>query len=222
MVILGLTGSIGMGKTVAAGMFRRLGIPVHDADRTVHGLLAKDGAAVAAVAAEFPGAVRDGRVDRAALAGKVFGDDEALSRLEAILHPLVRQCERAFLRTAAAQGRRLVVLAVPLLFETGGERRCDGVVVVSAARLIQEARVLKRPGMTRGRLEFVLSHQMCDAKKCRRAEFVVSTGLGHGFSLRAIRKIVKVARRWRGAKWPPLGFQPRARPPGRNRGRRRS
>ena len=91
MVILGLTGSIGMGKTVAAGMFRRLGIPVHDADRAVHGLLAKDGAAVAAVAAAFPGAVRDGRVDRAALAGKVFGDDEALSRLEAIIHPLVRQ-----------------------------------------------------------------------------------------------------------------------------------
>ena len=222
MVILGLTGSIGMGKTVAAGMFRRLGIPVHDADRAVHGLLAKDGAAVAAVAAAFPGAVRDGRVDRAALAGKVFGDDEALSRLEAIIHPLVRQCERRFLRTAAAQGRRLVVLAVPLLFETAGERRCDGVVVVSAARLIQEARVLRRPGMTRERLEFVLSRQMCDAKKRRRAEFVVATGLGRGFSLRAIGKIVKVARRWRGAKWPPRGFQPRARPPGWNGGRRRS
>jgi len=222
MVILGLTGSIGMGKTVAAGMFRRLGIPVHDADRAVHGLLAKDGAAVAAVAAAFPGAVRDGRVDRAALAGKVFGDDEALSRLEAIIHPLVRRCERCFLRTAAAQGRRLVVLAVPLLFETGGERRCDGVVVVFAGRLIQEARVLRRSGMTRERLEFVLSHQMCDAKKRRRAQFVVATGLGRGFSLRAIKKIVKVARRWRGAKWPPRGFQPRARPPGRNRGRQRS
>ena len=221
MVILGLTGSIGMGKTVAAGMFRRLGIPVHDADRAVHGLLAKDGAAVAAVAAAFPGAVRDGRVDRAALAGKVFGDDEALSRLEAIIHPLVRRRERDFLRTAAAQGRRLVVLAVPLLFETGGERRCDGVVVVSAARLVQEARVLRRPGMTRERLEFILSHQMCDAKKRRRAEFVVATGLGRGFSLRAIMKIAKVARRWRGAKWPPRGFQPRARPPGRNSGRRR-
>lgn len=222
MVILGLTGSIGMGKTVAAGMFRRLGIPVHDADRAVHGLLAKDGAAVAAVAAAFPGAVRDGRVDRAVLAGKVFGDDEALSRLEAIIHPLVRQCERRFLRTAAAQGRRLVVLAVPLLFETGGERRCDGVVVVSTARLVQEARVLRRPGMTRGRLDFVLSHQMCDATKRRRAEFVVATGLGRGFSLRAIRKIVKVARRWRATKWPPRGFQPRARRPGGNRGRRRS
>ena len=222
MVILGLTGSIGMGKTVAAGMFRRLGIPVHDADRAVLGLLAKDGAAVAAVAAAFPGAVRDGRVDRAALAGKVFGDDEALSRLEAIIHPLVRRCERCFLRTAAAQGRRLVVLAVPLLFETGGERRCDGVVVVSAGRLIQEARVLRRSGMTRERLEFVLSHQMCDAKKRRRAGFVVATGLGRGVSLRAIKKIGKVARRWRGAKWPPRGFQPRPRPPGRSRGRRRS
>lgn len=222
MVILGLTGSIGMGKTVAAGIFRRLGIPVHDADRAVHGLLAKDGACVAAVAAAFPGAVRDGRVDRAALAGKVFGDDEALSRLEAIIHPLVRRRERDFLRTAAAQGRRLVVLAVPLLFETGGERRCDGVVVVSAARPVQEARVLRRPGMTRERLEFVLSHQICDAKKRRRAEFVVATGLGRGLSLRAIKKIVKVARRWRGTKWPPRGFQPRACPPGRNRGRRRS
>ena len=104
MVILGLTGSIGMGKTVAAGMFRRLGIPVHDADRAVHGLLAKDGAAVAAVAAAFPGAVRDGRVDRAALAGKVCGDDEALSRLETIHHPRVRQCERGCLRPAPARG----------------------------------------------------------------------------------------------------------------------
>ncbi len=218
MVILGLTGSIGMGKTVAAEMFRRAGVPVHDADRAVHGLLATGGIGVAAVAEAFPGVVRDGHVDRAALAGKVFGDDEALSRLEAIIHPLVRRRERGFLRAAAAQGRRLVVLAVPLLFETGGERRCDGVVVVSAARPVQEARVLKRPGMTRQRLRFILSRQMCDVKKRRRADFVVATGLGRGFSLRAIKKIVKVTRRWRGAKWPPRGFQPRARPPGRYRG----
>ncbi len=217
MVILGLTGSIGMGKTVAAEMFRRAGVPVHDADRAVHGLLATGGIGVAAVAKAFPGVVRDGRVDRAALAEMVFGDDEALSRLEAIIHPLVRWRERGFLRAAGAQGRRLVVLAVPLLFETGGERRCDGVVVVSAARPVQEARVLKRPGMTRQRLRFILSRQMCDAKKRRRADFVVVTGLGRGFNLRAIKKIVKVTRRWRGAKWPLRGFQPRAHPLGRYR-----
>ncbi len=204
-----------MGKTVTAEMFRRAGVPVHDADRAVHGLLAKDGEGAAAVAEAFPGVVRDGRVDRTALAGQVFGDARALSRLEAIIHPLVRRREREFLRTAAAQGRRLVVLAVPLLFETGGERRCDGVVVVSASRCVQEERVLGRPGMTRKRLGFILSRQMCDAKKRRRADFVVRTGLGRGTSLRAIKKIVKVTRRWRGAKWPPRGFQPRALPSAR-------
>jgi dephospho-CoA kinase len=196
MVILGLTGSIGMGKSAAARAFRRLGVPIHDADKAVHALLAEGGKAVAAVAEAFPGVVRDGAVDRQALARRVFDDAAALARLEALLHPLVRRSEQQFLRAAKAHGRRLVVLDIPLLFETGGEDRCDAVVVVSAPAFVQAQRVLKRPGMTRDRLESILARQMPDAEKRRRADFVVPTGLGLDFSLRAVREIVRVARTW--------------------------
>jgi len=196
MVILGLTGSIGMGKSAAARAFRRLGVPVHDADKAVHALLAKDGEAVAAVAEAFPGVVRDGAVDRQALARRVFDDDDALARLEALLHPLVRRSEQRFLKAARAHGRRVVVLDIPLLFETGGEDRCDAVVVVSAPAFVQAQRVLKRTGMTRERLGSILARQMPDAEKRRRADFIIPTGLGLDFSLRAVRKIVRVARSW--------------------------
>jgi len=196
VIVLGLTGSIGMGKTAAAEAFRRLGVPVHDADRAVHDLLGPGGAAVAAVDAAFPGVVRDGAVDRAALGRRVFGDDAALARLEALLHPLVRKSERRFLRTAARHRRPLVVLDIPLLFETGAERRCDAVVVVSAPPFVQAQRVLRRPGMTRTRLQSILDRQVSDAEKRRRADFVVPTGIGHRFTLRAIKKIVRVARSW--------------------------
>ena len=203
MVILGLTGSIGMGKSTAAANFRRLGVPVHDADEVVHGLLARGGAAVEKIARLFPDAVKDGAIDRGYMAGQVFEDPDALERLEMVLHPMVRRDETAFLGAAARRGCRLVVLDVPLLFETGGEARCDAAVVVSCPRFIQEQRVLKRPGMTRERFESILARQMPDAEKRRRADFVVLTGLGRAFGLNQVRNIVTIASGWRGAKWPP-------------------
>lgn len=203
MVILGLTGSIGMGKSRAAANFRRAGVPVHDADAAVHALLAEGGAAVDAINTLFPGVVVDGAVDRERVAVEVFGDAAALERIEKVLHPMVRERERKFLGQAARREQRLVVLDVPLLFETGGEKRCDGVVTVSAPAFLQELRVLRRAGMTRERLESILARQMPDREKCRRADFVVRTGLGRGFGLRQILNIVRIASRWTGTKWPP-------------------
>lgn len=192
MKILGLTGSIGMGKSTAARMLRRLGVPVHDADCAVHVLMAKGGKAVAEVEAAFPGVVKDGAIDRAELGKRVFGDAAALKRLEGILHPLVRQVERAFLKRFARS--KLVVLDIPLLFETGGETRCDKVAVVSAPAFLQEQRVLKRPGMTRERLQAILAKQMPDGEKRRRADFVVPTGLGMRPALRHLKAIVTLMR----------------------------
>lgn len=209
MVILGLTGSIGMGKSTAADAFRYLGVPIHDADKTVKGLMAKDGSAVAAIADAFHGVVRNSEVVHEKLAGRVFGDPQALSELESILHPMVRQRQRQFLRVAARQRRPLVVLEVPLLFETGEEKRCDAVVVVSAPRFVQEQRVLGRPGMTENRLNAILSRQMTNAEKRRRADFIVNTGLGRSYSLRAIKNVVTVTARWQGTKWPSPGFPER-------------
>ena len=202
MRILGLTGSIGMGKSTAAAMFRRDGIAVHDADAVVHDLLRRGGAAVPAVEAAFPGVVRDGAVDRRALGAQVFGDPAALRRLEAILHPLVRRRLRRFLRQAGRRGDALVVLDIPLLFETGGERFCDGVAVVSAPRLLQRQRVLARPGMTPEKFAAILAAQMPDGAKRRRADWVVPTGLGRRASrlaLRAVRRqaLARPGRRWR-------------------------
>jgi len=202
MVILGLTGSIGMGKTVAANYFRQLGIPVHDSDQAVHRLLGSGGKGVEPVAEAFSGVLAKGAIDRKKLGALVFGDDMALTKLEAILHPLVRQSERRFLAAAARRRCPLVVLDVPLLFETGGESRCDGVVTVSAPIFVQSARVLRRPGMTRERLDAVLERQMPDAEKCRRSDFVIKTGLGRSQSLRAVREIVSITRTWQGGKWP--------------------
>ncbi|TSD88994.1 dephospho-CoA kinase [Mycobacterium sp. KBS0706] len=202
MRILGLTGSIGMGKSTAAAMFRHDGIAVHDADAAVHDLLRRGGAAVPAVAQAFPEAVRDGAVDRKALGALVFGKPEALRRLEAILHPLVRRRMRRFLQQAGRRGDRLVVLDIPLLFETGGERFCDAVAVVSAPRLLQRQRVLARPGMTREKFAAILAAQMPDREKRRRADQVVPTGLGRRptrLALRALRRrvLARPGRRWR-------------------------
>lgn len=202
MVILGLTGSIAMGKSTAAASFRRLGVPVYDADGAVHRLLAKGGAAVPLIAAAFPGTVVDGAVDRQALGRIVFKDRSALARLERIVHPLVRAGEGRFLRRHAARRARLVVLDIPLLFEDGGEGRCDAVVVVSAPAFVQAQRVLSRPGMTLERLEGILKRQMPDREKRRRAHFVVETGLGKRHGLRRIARIVKVMRGRRGRNWP--------------------
>jgi len=204
MFILGLTGSIGMGKTVAAGDFRRLGLPVHDSDAAVHALMGPGGAAVEAVAAAFPGVVQDGAVDRAALGKRVFGDDAALRRLEAILHPMVRAREHAFLGRHARLRTPAVVLDIPLLFETGGEARCDAVCVVSAPYREQRRRVLSRPGMTEERFQGILKHQISDYLKRRAADFVIFTGLGRSHSLPIIRRIATIARTTAGTHWPPF------------------
>jgi dephospho-CoA kinase len=192
MIVLGLTGSVGMGKSTAATMLRRLGIAVHDSDAAVHRLLAPKGAAVAAVAAAFPGVRRgDGGIDRPALGGRVFADPAALRRLERILHPLVRQSQQRFLARARAHRLNLVVLDIPLLFESGGAARCDKVVVVSAPAFLQRARVLARPGMTEARFAAILAQQMPDAEKRRRADYVVATGLGRAVTCRGFRRIVR-------------------------------
>lgn len=202
MFILGLTGSIGMGKSTVSGIFRRLGVSVYDADKTVHELQTGDGAAAAAMAAAFPGVVKNGTVDRRALAERVIGDEAALQRLEDILHPMVRRLEKQFLRRAALRNCSLAVLEIPLLFETGGQARCDAVMVASAPPFVQEARVLARPGMTRERLKFFRSRQMPDAVKRRKADFIIATGLGRAFTWREVKKVVKTVKGMRGSKWP--------------------
>lgn len=190
-IVLGLTGSIGMGKSETARMFRRERVPVFDADATVHKLMARGGAAVAAIDAAFPGVIRDGTVDRVALGARVFKDPAALRHLESILHPRVRDAEMAFRHRAAMRRLPLVVIDVPLLFETAGEDRCDFVAVVSAPAHVQRARVLARPGMTRDRLADVLAKQMPDREKRRRADFVIQTGLGKRHALMTVRHIIR-------------------------------
>ena len=204
MIILGLTGSIGMGKTVAAGDFRRLGVPVHDSDAAVHRLLAKGGAAVEQVGEAFPDVVVDGAVDRAALGKVVFGDTPALRKLESILHPMVRTEKDRFLKRMARRRVPLVVLDIPLLFETNGQVACDAVAVVSAPLRVQRQRVLARPGMTVERFESVLNYQMSDKMKRQKADFVIQTGLGRRHSLRQITAIVRMVSTWEGRKWPPF------------------
>ncbi len=201
MVIFGLTGSIAMGKTVIADMYRQSGVAVHDADAMVHELMGRGGHAVAAVEAAFPGSVRDGAVDRQALGKKVFGDGPALKRLENLLHPMVRERRDRFLRQAVGRGEALVVLDIPLLFETNAQEICDAVAVVTAPAFLQKIRVLGRPGMTEERLAVILARQMPDAEKRRRADFIVPTGLGRAFSLRQVRKTIELARRMGGGKW---------------------
>ena len=174
MLIIGLTGSIGMGKSTVAARFRVLGVPVCDADAEVHKLY--EGPAVAPIEAAFPGTTANGKVDRQKLAEALIGDPDKFKRLEAIVHPLVVQAERAFLRAEAARGAAVAVLEIPLLLETGGERRVDCVVVVSAPAEAQRARVMARPGMTPEKLDHLLARQMPDAEKRKRADFVVDTG----------------------------------------------
>jgi dephospho-CoA kinase len=184
MIVVGLTGSIGMGKTETGRMFERLGVPVFDADKAVHQLYGTDGAAVAPIEAAFPGVVVDGAVDRSALADRVLGDEAAVRRLEAIVHPLVQEMRARFLETAREEGRDMVVVDIPLLFETGGETRVDRTVVVSAPPAVQRQRVLARPGMTEEKFQAILARQMPDEEKRKRADFVVdsSVGLNHAFA----------------------------------------
>jgi dephospho-CoA kinase len=191
MKIVGLTGGIGMGKSTAAAAFRRARIPVFDADATVHQLQGPGGLALPAIAAAFPGTVRDNRLDRAALRAAVLGRPEALTRLEHIVHPLVRAAERRFLARARRAGSRAAVLDIPLLFETGGGRRADLVVVVSAPRAIQVHRVHRRRGMSQADVAAVIARQMPDAEKRRRADVVVRTGLSRHHALRQIRRLIR-------------------------------
>jgi dephospho-CoA kinase len=178
MITVGLTGSIGMGKSTTAAMFAAEGVPVYDADAEVHALYAKGGAAVAPLDAAFPGVVVDGAVDRALLSQRVVGKPDELKKLEAIVHPLVGESRVGFFQKAVADGADIVILDIPLLFETGGEKRMDAVVVVSAPADLQRQRVLARPGMTEAKLDAILERQTADAEKRARAHFVIDTGKG--------------------------------------------
>ena len=189
MLIIGLTGSIGMGKSTVAARFRALGVPVCDADAEVHKLY--DGPAVSPIEAAFPDSTANGKVDRQKLAQELMGDPAKFKRLEAIVHPLVVQAERAFLRAEAAKGAPMAVLEIPLLLETGGDARVDCVVVVSAPPHAQRERVLARPGMLPEKLEHLLARQMPDAEKRKRADFVVDTGGSFADTDAQVDKIVE-------------------------------
>jgi dephospho-CoA kinase len=192
--IIGLTGGMGMGKSTAAAAFRRAGIPVFDADATVHRLQAKGGRAVRAIEMAFPGTIRDGAVDRTALREAVLGNPDALTHLEHILHPMVEAEERAFVARARRAGKPAVVLDIPLLFETKGDRRVDTVVVVSAPLAIQIHRVGLRRRMSKADIAAVIARQMPDREKRKRADVVIQTGLSRAHTLRALRRFIRTLR----------------------------
>ena len=187
MFILGLTGSIGMGKTATARMFAEEGVPVQDADAVVHALY--EGEATALIEAAFPGTTAGGVVDRVKLGAQVIGNADAIKRLEAIVHPLVAQKRDQFLAESEKNGADVAVLDIPLLYETGGDKRCDAVAVVSAPAEVQRERVLTRPGMTEERFLAILAKQMPDAEKRRRADFIVDTSKGFDAARQQVREI---------------------------------
>jgi dephospho-CoA kinase len=189
MFILGLTGSLGMGKSTTAGFFAEAGVPVHDADTVVHRLY--EGEAVAVIEAAFPGTTVAGRVDRNRLAARVLDDPKALRRLEAIVHPLVRAAEAHFLREAQARGAPVVLLDIPLLLETASDQRVDAIVVVSAPGDTQRQRVLERPGMTQEKFDALLARQLPDSEKRRQADFVVDTSHGFDAARAQVREILR-------------------------------
>jgi len=194
MLILGLTGSIGMGKSTTAAMFRDLGVPVYDADAAVHAAYAKGGACVEPLRAAFPGVVKDDTVDREALRRAVLGRPDEIKRLNSIVHPIVRALQKAFRDAARTAGADLVVLDVPLLFETGGDTRVDAVAVVTAPPEIQRERVLAREGMSVERMAALLAQQTPDAEKRAQADFVIDTSLGLEPARRQVAEIVAVMR----------------------------
>jgi dephospho-CoA kinase len=199
MLVLGLTGSIGMGKSTTSAMFQAQGVPVYDSDAAVHALYATGGAAVAPVEAAFPGVVVDGAIDRARLSAAVVGNSEALARLETIVHPLVGAHRIGFFEKAEAEGRDIVVLDIPLLYETGGEKKVDKVVVVSAPADVQRRRVLARPDMTPEKFEAILARQTPDAEKRARADFVIDTGQGLDHARQQVRDLLTLLRTSRSA-----------------------
>jgi len=188
MFILGLTGSIGMGKSTTAKFFADEGVPVHDADAAVHALY--EGEAAPLIEAAFPGTTTNGKVDREKLAKLVLGRPEAIARLEAIVHPLVAQARERFLAEAERNGARVAVLDIPLLLETGGDERCDAVVVVSAPADMQRARAFERPDMTEAKFAGILARQMPDAEKRARADFIVDSGQGFEAARAQVREIL--------------------------------
>lgn len=188
MFVLGLTGSLGMGKSATAKMFADEGVPVHDADAAVHRLY--EGEAVPLIEAAFPGTTADGKVDRDKLARRVLGDTAAIERLETIVHPLVAEARERFLANAEREGAAVAVLDIPLLFETGGEMRCDAVVVVSAPADVQRARSFERPGMTEQKFAAILAKQLPDAEKRARADFIVDTSKGFDAAHAQVRDIL--------------------------------
>ncbi len=195
MRILGLTGSIAMGKSTAAAMLRRMGVPVLDSDAIVHELTRPGGAAIGPITDAYPEIAAGAGIDRRELSQRAFDDPAVLRRLEQILHPLVRAAQARFLKLQRAQGRRLVVLDVPLLYETGGDKACDAVAVVSAPRLVQMERVLSRPQMSLRKLRGIEARQLPDAEKRKRADFVIPTGLGRRPTWVALKKAVGRMRR---------------------------
>lgn len=187
-LFFGLTGSIGMGKSTTAQMFRDLDVPVYDSDATVHALYS--GRAVAPIEAEFPGTTKNGEVDRTELSKYVVGNETAMKKLEAIVHPLVREEELKFRQTVIDSGEPLAILDIPLLFETGGEKRVDGIVVVTAPAEVQRERVLARDGMTEEKFEAILQRQVPDAQKRSKADYVVDTSKGMDWARQEVAKIV--------------------------------
>lgn len=200
MIVIGLTGSIGMGKSTTAGMLEKCGVPVHDSDEAVHEMMKPRGSAVAAIAEEFPiykypslyGKKTNGvrPIKRSALGRIVFNNAEKLKALENITHPLVRAAQNKFLQTQKSMGVDIAALDIPLLFETGSDSRTDYTIVVSASYEIQRQRVLARKGMSEEKFHAILGRQMPDIEKCARADFVVHTGLGHAHAMKQVKKIV--------------------------------
>ena len=195
MIILGLTGSIGMGKSATSGLFRDAGVPVYDADAAVHALYAEGGAAVAPIEEAFPGVAEKGAIDRQKLRARVLDDAAAMKRLEGIVHPLAGEAQLDFRRQAKEQGAPFAVLDIPLLFETGGNRHCTYTLVVTAPTDVQRARVLARPGMTEDAFEAILARQMPDADKRARADFILSTAHGFDFARDQVRAIIALMQR---------------------------
>ena len=195
MKIIGLTGSIGMGKSTTAAMFREAGIPVYDADAAVHAAYDVGGVAVEPVGEAFPGTVRDGRVDREALRNAVLGKPEAMAKLNSIVHPLIGRSRAEAFEAATASGADMIVLDVPLIYETGGEKNMDAVIVVSAPAEMQRARVLAREGMSPERLDAILAQQMPDAEKRKRADFVIDTGKGLEAARTQVTEVIAALRK---------------------------
>jgi dephospho-CoA kinase len=195
MILVGLTGSIGMGKSATAQMFRDAGVPVYDADAAVHALYAPGGAGVAPIAAIFPGVIKDGAVDRAALSEAVLGQPDKLKQLESIVHPLVREAQANFLQRHHEAGADIVVLDIPLLFETGGDAFMQATIVVSAPYDVQRARVLARPGMSEEKFAQILAKQMPDAEKRARATFIIETDKGFDHARAQVHAVLDTLRK---------------------------